>query len=153
LTLTVTGSPSSTASNETIVLHGLKAGFTPTGSELDTDWSESSLAWANAPANDTGSVNSFTSDAESIDTVAITTTPTAGTQLSFTIDELGDYVQDDDTVTLMITISDDSGLLYFASRENTNDDGPQLEFVVPEPSSMALTGLGLLLFAGANRRK
>tara|TARA_R100000027_G_scaffold2635_1_gene2579 strand:- start:480 stop:1220 length:741 start_codon:yes stop_codon:yes gene_type:complete len=130
--------------NRTFYFYGLDSGYTPTGDELGTDWSETALTWNNAPGNDrtnnidTGFDPSTTS---LIYTAGNQYNSDVGKVYTITIPTLGDYTQADNTVTLMISWSD--AVQYgFGSKENTTEAyRPTLEFTqtaVPEPSSFAL---------------
>ena len=143
--------------NRVFYFYGLDEGFTPTGTELDTDWDETALTWNNAPGNDT-SIDIDTGFDEATTTLIYAATnqynSDVGKVYNVTIPNLGDFVQADNTITLMVSWSDTTQY-GFGSKENSNEAyRPTLEFsTVPEPSSFALISA---LVSGAvvlNRRR
>jgi len=145
LSFTVIGlADTSGSSSATLDVWALNSGFTGA-----TDWSEGSIHWDNAPANgaSNGSSPYFTSDATMIeDGLAITSTDvTNGTLFEINIALLSDYLQSDDTVTVMFMAdaSDNDQEINIASSEHATVAGPTLEFeLVPEPASLALLAVG-----------
>ncbi|WFB35404.1 DNRLRE domain-containing protein [Kiritimatiellota bacterium B12222] len=142
--------------NRIFYFYGLDAGFTPSGTELGTDWDETALTWNNAPANDsvTNIDRGFTDDASLIYTASNQYGSAVGKEYNITIPTLGDYVQADNTLTLMISWSD-TVEYGFGSKENSTEAyRPTLEFAtIPEPGSVVLMligAAGLLIF---RRRK
>jgi len=122
----------------------LNSGFTGT-----TDWDEDTLTWNNAPANNTGSRTSFTSDAtELTDSLAFDGADGIGTAYTVNIAQLGAFIQSDNTVTIMFSGATGVDETPFISSEHDTYDGPQLTFtVIPEPSSVCLivAGIGLMM--------
>jgi len=143
----------------TIRVYGLNAGFTPGGSELGTDWAEGAITWNNAPGNRTNHAYEMdATDTTLITSLSIVGSSPDGTEYSVPIATLADFLQSDNTVTLMVTAqSRFVNTFRIASSENTTYTGPQLEYssIIPEPSTcfvwslLAAIGLGW----GAYRRK
>ena len=128
--------------NRTFYFYGLNSGFTPTGNELGTDWDQTALTWNNAPGNDRTTNVDTGFDASTttlIEAFGNQYNSDVGKVYTVTIASLGDFVQADNTVTLMISWSDTTEY-GFGSRENpTTAYQPTLEFTtVPEPSDFAL---------------
>ncbi len=136
--------------NRTFYFYGLDSGYTASGGELGTNWDETALTWNNAPGNDrtTNIDTGFNSATTSLIYAASNQyNSDVGKVYTVNIASLGDYVQADNTVTLMVSWSD--GVEYgFGSKENsTVAYRPTLDFsVVPEVSSFALI---MALFSGA----
>ncbi|HBR95359.1 MAG TPA: hypothetical protein DEA90_14455 [Opitutae bacterium] len=157
-TVNLVGTSSSTA-NFTFAAYALNTGFTPGTGKLGTNWTESAITWNNAPANNTGDRSAVTSDATQIgSSVALTgvTTTTTG-EFEFDLGLLSNYIQADDTVTIIMTMqsqSNTSPILKFASSENaTSSLHPSLS-IVPEPAAASiLLGLSTLAFVGLRRRR
>jgi len=135
----------------TLRASGLDAGFTsPGGGVLGTDWSDGTLTWNNAPANNKTSGSLLRSEATLIGSKSYTSAPTIGTEVEFVISKLGDYLQSDNTVTIIMTSVGTSydGRFNFAASENTTYDGPELDFhQVPEPGSICLLLSGVAAIA------
>ncbi len=138
----------------TLQLYALETGFSPGSGVLGTSWTESALTWNNAPGNDTANRTSMTSDATAIGSaITINSGTLTGTSFTRSIPLLSDYVQADQTLTLMLSVASQSNsapTLSIASSENsTAAYRPTLEFsVIPEPASplmvlMAMAGLVL----------
>ncbi|MDF3130298.1 DNRLRE domain-containing protein [Kiritimatiellaeota bacterium B1221] len=142
--------------NRIFYFYGLDAGFTPTGTELGTDWDETALTWNNAPANDTVTDidTGFDNTASLIYTASNQYNSDVGKVYTITIPTLGDYVQTDNTVTMMISWSDTTQY-GFASKENsTVTYRPTLEFSqIPEPGSLVLMLIGACGLVFLRRRK
>jgi hypothetical protein len=113
---------------------------------LGTDWDETALTWDNAPANDTVTNidTGFDSTASLILEEDNQYNTAVGDIYSVTIPTLGDFVQADNTVTLMISWSDTTQY-GFGSKENTTEAyRPTLQVSqIPEPASLALLLIGL----------
>ena len=94
-----------------IVVLGLKTGFAPAAGILDTDWAEASIDWANAPGNNIAHPYGFDGTTTMVigDQVLTAGTVVEGYTMEFTIGQLADILQADETVTLMLS-SYDSGL-------------------------------------------
>jgi len=151
--------------SDIIAVWGLDAGFVPneTG-EYTTAWTQSTFtsdggaSWQNAPENtNTGGATSSNGDG-AFDTTQATKIDTfdldpdddgvandVGESFSVVIATLNDFLQSDNTVTLMIAGVEQVGNAVDQEFFNSSDTGnePTLEFaVIPEPSSFALLGLG-----------
>lgn len=156
-------------------VHGLNTGYTPetdvngTGEdEFGTGWTESDFtsanhgsnagAWQLAPENDQGSSILFESQTTKIGTFDLDPNGDespdfgSGTAFSVTLDTLGDFIQSDNTVTLMLAgnagLHSNADSRRFFDRQDSdvggNDYRPTLDFsVIPEPGT-----LGLLLLGG-----
>jgi hypothetical protein len=126
------------------------------------DWSESTIHWNNAPARSGANINEFNSDATKlIASVWVPYTTGEGAIKEVTIPTLGDYLQADNSVTIMMGAGrNGSGslltgrLMNAATSEHATYNGPQLEFnQVPEPSSFCLVSLGISGLIGGRRRR
>ncbi len=119
----------------TLAVWALNSGFTPGGGILDTDWDEDALTWNNAPANNTSSKNNFTADAIKIGTISFNTAAEdTGYVYSINIGALEDFLQADNTVTLMISVdyqSNSSPSFNIASSEHSTLTGPELVLAPP----------------------
>ena len=142
-----------------VEVFGLDPGFTPGSGILGTNWAESAITWNNAPANDTGG-QQFTSAATYLADVWMPYSTPAGTAFSVTVPRLGDYLQADDTVTMLIAVGKNSSgsvltgrLSYLDNSENDAYPGPQLAFThIPEPASLSLLALGGLALLRRRKR-
>lgn len=137
-------SDSSSSASGLLDVWALKAGFAGT-----TAWQESSLKWSNAPAigSTTGNSPYFTSSAALLqDNLGVSPADvTSQTVLNITLNRLGDYLQADNTVTVMFMADDSDAdqVIQIASSEHSTLAGPTLEFsAVPEPCTLAVLGLG-----------
>ncbi len=165
-TFTVTYDGSSTDGGDThpMQVYALKTGFTPGTGILGTHWSETAITWNKAPGNST-SGSTFTADFSSvgssfnIDNSGGNKT-TAGTMFSVTLPTLSSFLQADNTVTIGIAATNNSNatpIFRYLSSETGTTTGqtgtaPRLSFeVIPEPASMALLGLGGLMFLSRRR--
>jgi lysophospholipase L1-like esterase len=98
------------------------------------NWSERTVSWDNAPANDTVSPLDLTDDAAPLGTFTITGTGIAGKSVSFSSPQLLKFLQGDTNgkVTLIITRQEagegpDNDVMHiFASKENANYAPPSL---------------------------
>lgn len=119
-----------------VQLFALKAGFLPTGGVQGTDWKEESLTWNSAPGNDTASPVGMNSSASLITSTEIRVSPDeepAGTRFTITIPSLQPFLQDDGTVTLMLTTrSGRHKVLNLSAREHEIFAGPLLTFETSE---------------------
>jgi len=137
----------------TLRASGLDAGFTsPGGGVLGTDWSETELTWNSAPANNTTSGSLLRSEATLIGSKSYTSAPTIGTEVEFEISKLGDYLQSDNTVTIIMTsvgsVDATNDRFNFAARDHATYDGPELDFAqIPEPGSICLLLSGVAAIA------
>lgn len=121
-----------------LFVRGLNDGFTPGAGVLGTDWVETSLNWTNAPGNNVTHFYGF----ESASTTAVgdqqmtAGSVTNGLVLEFTINRLGDFVQSDGTLTLMMSSYDGASgnICTIASSENGTYSGPTLFFDNTSPS-------------------
>ncbi len=153
-TFTVTTIEEDAQVGRDIQLYGLNSGFTPGSGVLGTDWLETAITWNNAPGNDTSDPGSFTSAATFIGGIEWEAVATpVGTQFTYTISNISDFVQSDGTATFMLSVSSDSSTYVFASSRNTTYDGPQLSVVIPEPGSVLLIGLGSALLLVRRRTR
>ncbi|MDD2598441.1 MAG: autotransporter-associated beta strand repeat-containing protein [Kiritimatiellae bacterium] len=123
-----------------IMPYALKSGFVPAGSVLGIDWQESDITWNNAPANQTEGLR-FTSDAENLLVGEethwwILYSTKSGTRFKVDLPRLGDYVQSDNTVTVMFTAGfntlsgKQARSIYFAAKEHPDLPGPQLTYKI-----------------------
>lgn len=141
-TTTISSRSANQNGNRTFYFYGLDAGYVASGGELGTDWDETALTWNNAPANDrvTNIDTGFTDAASLIYAASGQYNSDVGKVYNINIANLADYVQTDNTITLMISWSDTTQY-GFASKENSIEAyRPTLEFstVIPEVSSFAL---------------
>lgn len=144
--------------NRTFYFYGLNAGFTAPTGELGTDWDETALTWSNAPGNDrtTNIDTGFDATTTSlIYTASNQYNSDVGKSYTITISELGDYVQADNTVTLMISWTDTTQYGFGSKENSTISYRPTLEFTqIPEPSAAALLiGLGASLLVTRRRQR
>jgi len=136
------------ATTFTVTIYALNAGFVPSSGILGTNWSETAITWNNAPGNDLADGTAMnTSQTTSLGSFTVASTTAAGTVFTQSFSLLSSFVQSDQTVTLMIGVTQVSNTpnLNLASSENTTYSKPQLQFsVIPEPRSGALVLIGLL---------
>jgi hypothetical protein len=123
-------------------------------------WTENTLTWFNAPANMSGGTGIDTSKVVSLGSFQLTgkgvgtvlfSTPALRAYLNAAIagGETADFIifRDNDT-------TNGDYIHAFASRENSEVSGPQLNFTpVPEPSSAVVCGSGLFGLAVFLRRR
>lgn len=149
LLLTTTGTA---GADFTFSLYALNSGVT------GYDWSETSITWNNSPG--LGS-DAFDLDASKTtylgDFTALASGTASGTGISATFANWDDYLQSDDSMTLIVVVktqSDAGPSIGFASSENTTTSSqPQLSFSnVPEPSRGILMMGGLLALFAIRRR-
>ncbi len=104
----------------------LEAGFVPSSTNiLGVGWEESDINWNNAPGNTTSSPYVLNSaDVNVLYTKWLTNNVNiaAGDVITVSIDTLSDYLQTNETVTVIMTSYDyaHGTRAYFASSENTN---------------------------------
>ncbi|MBT63034.1 MAG: hypothetical protein CML13_07460 [Puniceicoccaceae bacterium] len=144
--------------NRTFYFYGLNAGFTAPTGELGTDWDETALTWSNAPGNDRTTNIDTGFDAATTSllyTASNQYNSDIGKSYTITISELGDYVQADNTVTLMISWTDTTQYGFGSKENSTISYRPTLEFSqIPEPNAAALLmGLGASLLITRRRRQ
>jgi outer membrane lipoprotein-sorting protein len=126
----------------------LNAGWTATASKLGTDWDEAALHYENAPGMSTVVNGPDSTAMTQIGTFSVVsgTTPS----IVVNIDQLSDYLQSDNTLTIAIfTSSQDGGnwLDWYSSETGSTETAPKATYVsIPEPSSYALLAsmLGLI---------
>lgn len=138
LTVTVVSGSGDGGTGRHLSFYGLNAGFVSGGSVLGADWSESALTWNNAPANQTGAYE-FTADATAL-LVDKWVLYSAGTTCDITIPRLGDYIQSDGSVTIMIAprATFDEREVSLASSENATYPGPTLTFTMLPRGTMLI---------------
>ena len=134
LTLHTTKAPSRASWD--VALYGLKAGFEPGQGILDIAWQENSLTWNNAPGNDVNAPVEMNSAATLITSGEIRVDPAnkpAGSYFTFAIPSLEPFLQEDGTVTLMLsTVSGGHKVLSLSAREHETFAGPLLTFETQE---------------------
>ena len=115
-----------------IQLHGLLTGFNPDKGSQGIDWRENSLTWNSAPGNEIDSGVGMNRKTGLITTNKIKVdreSEPAGSFFTFTIPALKPYIQEDGTVTLMLsTVTGRHQVLGLASREHKEFAGPLLTF-------------------------
>jgi len=134
----------------------------PGGDVLGTDWLGSELSYDTAPGRmNTNSAGLFiqTSEYTSLGTQTITPDNTsAGTGLTYSIGQLSDFLQPDNTLTIAFFGNTNTGPVAtfssISSGTTTGDTGtaPRLSFSqIPEPSTytalLGLVALGVLFYA------
>jgi len=121
-----------------VLPHGLKAGFSPSGGMLGSDWVESAITWDNAPANQNGEW--FTGSATNLlgDGNFHWVLHDQGGPYVTPIDRLGDYLQAGRTVTVMFTPGDwgEERINYLASSEHATIPGPTLYYTLAPRGSV-----------------
>ncbi|PHR86717.1 MAG: hypothetical protein COA78_37720 [Blastopirellula sp.] len=115
-----------------VQLYGLKSGFKPGKGIQNIDWREETLTWNNAPGNDAGSPVQMNNAAALITSGEIRVDPEnepAGSFFTFTIPSLKPFMQEDGTVTLMLsTATGRHKVLLLSAREHETFAGPLLSF-------------------------
>lgn len=133
--------------NFTVNVFGLKE-------SLDT-WSQGSITWNNAPANNTFNNNFIAADVTSLGSFTVNQTP-IGDTVTFSSAGLISFLNadtDDKASILLQRSAGGSSNLAFASSENLTYDAPLLT-AVPEPGHYAaLFGLLGIAFAYIQRRR
>lgn len=125
-TVTVAAMTFLNLTNTTIRLYVLKTGFTPGAGVLGTGWTEGSIMWSNAPGNIYTNASPIAPSAKECDLTTTVlmgsisnSTPGAGTAYAFAItNRLGDFIQVDKSVTVMLTSKESTGGDKFASKEH-----------------------------------
>ena len=124
-------------------LYALTNGFVPGTGVLGTEWTEGSITWSNAPGN-AGSAGNNGLICEPATTTLIGTnnpaTTTIGDQFAFTIPKLGNFLQANTTLTVMLVFSPQNAGTTFASKEHPTLSGPKLTFMLKDPVPTAPRG-------------
>lgn len=110
-------------------LYALKSGFTPGAGVLGTDWTEGTITWNNAPGNGGSATNDGRiCDAATTTLIGSTNPPSTiqGDRFAFTFDSLTNYVQADQSMTVMLTFFPANNGTEFASKEHASLAGPKL---------------------------
>lgn len=132
-TLTLTLAVNATAAF-TIDAFGLNSGVS------GFDWVETSITWNNAPGNVDNGYAFDPAKTTSVQTgISVTNGTPAGTSFDFSLSSLVNFLQADDTVTLMVradTITVD--VLFFASKEYATYSGPKLTYSVVPPAGTVI---------------
>jgi hypothetical protein len=139
-TVNFLGTGSGTGTGQAFALRGLNSGFTGT-----TNWNESTVVPSTAPAN--ADFSDFTSGATTQIATRAFTLYTFSGAADFTIGRIGDYLQSDGTLTLMLvgtTGNQNRNHFVGSSNNSTASLRPSLTFV-PEPSTFVLTAFSSLL--------
>lgn len=98
----------------------LNPGFVPAPGVLGIDWTEDTLTWNNAPGNLLNSSRAFSStDATLVFTYNVPSSVAVGDAFSFTIPRLGDWIQPDGSITVMIAQNSQKNGGTFYSKETT----------------------------------
>ena len=115
-----------------IHLHGLMSGFQPANGIQGIDWREETLTWNNAPGNDIGAPVKMDGETALITSGKIRVDPItepAGSYFTFIIPSLEPFMQEDGTVTLMLSVvSGRHTVLNLSAREHEKFEGPLLTF-------------------------
>jgi len=119
-----------------VELYGLKAGFEPGQGIQDISWKENTLTWNNAPGNEINAPVKMNTTAALITSAEIRVDPEterAGSFFTFTIPSLAPFLQEDRTVTLMLsTVTGRHKVLNLSAREHETFAGPLLTFEAQE---------------------
>jgi hypothetical protein len=119
-----------------VQLHGLMSGFRSAKGIQDIDWREETLTWNNAPGNDVGAPVKMNRAAALITSGKIRVDPQtepAGSYFTLTIPSLEPFMQEDGTVTLMLsTVTGRHQVLNLSAREHEKFAGPLLTFETQE---------------------
>jgi len=120
-------------------------------------WAEGSITWNNAPQNNTASPNGFLGGATLLGSTTFASIADGDT-LTFSFPSMAAFINADtnNLVTFMLAsqLVNPTNNYTFASKENTESPHPTLLITpVPEPSSLALLGLGFCGLVGFNKRK
>ncbi len=117
------------------------------------NWTESTLTWNNAPANNTTSRSGVTSSATLLGQFTINGTGNQGDLIQFSGASLDSFLNQDTNglATLIVSRdtfhSDHSGFIHtFASREHPSLAAPSLNFdevAIPEPSTILFLSIAL----------
>ena len=126
-----TGMNFTPVASDILLVNGLKSGFSPPSGILGTNWNANALTWNNAPGNNIA--DSYRLDSSSTSEIGRlvlnSTTLTAGQELKFRISRIGDYLQADGTVTIILSLASyaNGNEISFASSSHTNYDGPEID--------------------------
>lgn len=133
----------SPATSFDLSIHGLASGFTPGLGELGTNWTEETITWNNAPGNNAAdpSGSAFYDDAFQL--AFIPFVPNAAIiPHSVLLPTLSDYLQADNTLTMIITVNqqgNSNSQIDFASKEHADVSfRPTLTFETLPPPSPAV---------------
>jgi len=161
LSFTLNGITGNAGTEATVTVYGLNYDYAPGSGEPGLDWAEGSLTNSNAPWAASGS-GSVSANVTALGTFTVSVDPeaAAGTLYSITGTALAAFLEtfrvngvDDATFILR---SNNSSLLYFASKESTYDPASLTVITaaaVPEPSECALlAGAAMLTLALWRRR-
>jgi len=115
------------------------------------------ITWNNAPANNTASPNGFLAGAVFLGETTYSGSFFDGQTLSFSYASIANFINADtnDLVTFMLASKNinPTNNYTFGSGEGGDVAKPTLILSVPEPSSLALLGFGLIGLVGFARRK
>lgn len=145
------------STNFTIQIYALNAGVT------GYNWLENEITWNNSPALD--NAESTALDPNEVTLLGgfnISLNAVTGSQYSvpFTVADWDDYLQTDDTITLISVVTSQTGgsnpggaqIRFLSSETGSATTMPQLE-IIPEPGTVALATLGLVALTILRRRK
>jgi len=107
-------------------LWALNKAYTPGPGQLGIDWREDALTWRNAPGNANSGRGCDVEAATCIQGLYHEPDAKAGAHFVFTLPRLGDFIQKDQSVTVMLTIDGNSHPYHFVSRHHPGLPGPRL---------------------------
>lgn len=124
-----------------LYVYSLRPGFLPSDQTQGIDWDPDLLTWENAPGNDTIGflLNPIQCTAHG-EIVVDTLDPGQphGTTYSLTIPRLGDILQEDETVTLILCVKSQQGSsanLSIAAMDSKDVAGPELIVPLKKPNA------------------